>query len=77
MNIYPILSPKVHFNKLSSNMAVLTNMETFNTKLLKEYQEIIINECKGSLTVEEIKLKLLSQGIEKNIVNQVDEYIKK
>lgn len=75
--IYPILSPNVHVNRLSDKLSVLTNMKNMHTKCLKEYQQLIIDECTGLLTVDEIKNKLRSNNVSETIVVQIDEYIKK
>ncbi|MBW4827139.1 MAG: radical SAM protein [Clostridiaceae bacterium] len=75
--MYPILSPNVHLNRLSDELSVLTNFKNMSTKCLQKYQQLIIDECVGLLTTDEIKSKLRSNGVSEVVVSQVDQYINK
>ncbi|MBU5427241.1 radical SAM protein [Tissierella pigra] len=58
-SIYPIISPKASLSLLREDAYLITNIETFKTKILNKYQGMIISECTGKNSIEEISYQLV------------------
>lgn len=57
-NYYPVLSPNVSFSYLNEEMSLLTHLNNFNTKLINQYQSLIIELCNGRNSINIIINKL-------------------